>query len=76
LRRLEVPSVITRTFQLYRVEFTFTPRSTGHLEVSEGDTVRLEQNFDNGWVRRPQLPLHPHSSKANLLLTLYRPSAH
>ncbi|CEL04922.1 hypothetical protein ASPCAL06046 [Aspergillus calidoustus] len=50
LRRLEVPSVITRTFQLYRVEFTFTPRSTGHLEVSEGDTVRLEQNFDNGWA--------------------------
>ncbi|KAL2856101.1 hypothetical protein BJX68DRAFT_263596 [Aspergillus pseudodeflectus] len=24
--------------------------SVGHLEVSEGDTVRLEQNFDNGWA--------------------------
>ncbi|KAL3493993.1 hypothetical protein BJX62DRAFT_234851 [Aspergillus germanicus] len=50
LRRLEVPSVITRTYQVYRVEFSFRSRSAGHLEVTEGETVRLEQNFDNGWA--------------------------
>jgi hypothetical protein len=45
---------ITRTYQVYRVEFSFRSRSAGHLEVTEGETVRLEQNFDNGWVSHPR----------------------
>jgi hypothetical protein len=28
----------------------FAARSTGHLEVSEGTMVRLDQAFDDGWV--------------------------
>ncbi|KAL3456173.1 hypothetical protein BJX64DRAFT_294363 [Aspergillus heterothallicus] len=50
LRHLEVPSVITRTFQVYRVEFSFASGNTGHLEVTEGQTVQLEQSFEDGWA--------------------------
>ncbi|KAL2817547.1 hypothetical protein BJX63DRAFT_429594 [Aspergillus granulosus] len=47
---LEAPSITVRTFQVYRVDISFASRSTGHLEVTEGQTVRLEQSFDDGWA--------------------------
>jgi hypothetical protein len=46
----EVPSVKLWTKQVYRVEMDFTSRSDGQLQVGEGQMVRLEQIFDDGWV--------------------------
>ncbi|GIK03411.1 hypothetical protein Aspvir_007480 [Aspergillus viridinutans] len=48
--QLEVPSVKLWTKQVYRVEMDFTPRSDGQLQVGEGQMVRLEQIFDDGWA--------------------------
>ncbi|KAF4231033.1 hypothetical protein CNMCM8980_000500 [Aspergillus fumigatiaffinis] len=48
--QLEVPSVKLWTKQVYRVEMDFTSRSDGQLQVGEGQMVRLEQIFDDGWV--------------------------
>ncbi|KAL4866553.1 hypothetical protein BDV12DRAFT_199033 [Aspergillus spectabilis] len=48
--QLTVSLVKLWTVQVYRVDMAFSPRRDGHLEVSEGQTVRLEQIFDDGWV--------------------------
>ncbi|RHZ48580.1 uncharacterized protein CDV56_103547 [Aspergillus thermomutatus] len=48
--QLEVPSVKLWTKQVYRVEMDFAPRSDGHLHVSDGQMVLLEQIFDDGWA--------------------------
>lgn len=54
----EVPSVKLWTKQVYRVEMDFMSRSDGQLQVGEGQMVRLEQIFDDGWVSRlNQIPL-------------------
>jgi hypothetical protein len=45
-----VPSVKLWTKQVYRVEMDFTSRSDGQLQVGEGQMVRLEQIFDDGWA--------------------------
>ncbi|KAH3337905.1 hypothetical protein KXV52_001317 [Aspergillus fumigatus] len=46
----EVPSVKLWTKQVYRVEMDFMSRSDGQLQVGEGQMVRLEQIFDDGWA--------------------------
>ncbi|EAW10401.1 uncharacterized protein ACLA_048730 [Aspergillus clavatus NRRL 1] len=48
--QMEVPSVKLWTTQIFRVEMDFAPRHDGHLAVREGQVVRLEQIFDNGWA--------------------------
>ncbi|PKX92841.1 uncharacterized protein P174DRAFT_421878 [Aspergillus novofumigatus IBT 16806] len=48
--QLEVPSVKLWTKQVYRVDMDFTSRSDGQLQVGEGQMVRLEQIFDDGWA--------------------------
>lgn len=46
----EISPVKLSTVQVFRVEMAFVPRNDGHMEVSEGQLVRLEQTFDDGWV--------------------------
>ncbi|BCS19471.1 uncharacterized protein APUU_12299A [Aspergillus puulaauensis] len=46
----EVPSIKPWSVHVYRVDMPFAARSTGHLEVSEGMMVRLDQAFDDGWA--------------------------
>ncbi|KAL4812969.1 hypothetical protein BDW67DRAFT_188202 [Aspergillus spinulosporus] len=46
----EVSSVKLSTVQVFRVEMAFVPRNDGHMDVSEGQLVRLEQTFDDGWA--------------------------
>jgi hypothetical protein len=46
----EISPVKLSTVQMFRVEMAFVPRNDGHMEVSEGQLVRLEQKFDDGWV--------------------------
>jgi hypothetical protein len=46
----DVSSVKLSTVQVFRVEMAFVPRNDGNMEVSEGQLVRLEQTFDDGWV--------------------------
>ncbi|KAL4757499.1 uncharacterized protein BDW70DRAFT_163525 [Aspergillus foveolatus] len=46
----EISPVKLSTFQVFRVETAFVPRNGGHMEVSEGQLVRLEQTFDDGWA--------------------------
>ncbi|KAL4733187.1 hypothetical protein BDV11DRAFT_210411 [Aspergillus similis] len=46
----EISPVKLLTVQVFRVEMAFVPRNDGHLEVSEGQLVRLEQTFNDGWA--------------------------
>ncbi|KAL4739367.1 hypothetical protein BDV11DRAFT_205207 [Aspergillus similis] len=46
----EISPVKLSTVQVFRVEMAFVPRNDGHMEVSEGQLVRLEQTFDDGWA--------------------------
>ncbi|KAI9374437.1 hypothetical protein BJX61DRAFT_540785 [Aspergillus egyptiacus] len=46
----KTPSVKLLTLQLYQIDMSFTPRSTGQLNVTEGQIVKLEQAYDDGWA--------------------------
>ncbi|OJJ30778.1 hypothetical protein ASPWEDRAFT_43656 [Aspergillus wentii DTO 134E9] len=47
---LAITSITPSLANLYRVDMSFTPTKPGHIELREGQSVRIQQSYDNGWV--------------------------